>query len=59
MDLGAPTDKDGVIETYEHEDSVYSVDWCAGEAWIFASLSFNGNFFIHQVPLEEKYKIII
>jgi len=52
-------DRDGVIEQYEHEDTIYSLDWSAAEAWVFATLSYNGVFYIHNVPTEEKYKIII
>jgi len=52
-------DKDALIETYEHEDTIYSIEWSAAEAWIFASISYNGAFFINTVPSEEKYNIMI
>ena len=47
--------KDALVETYEHEDTINSVEWSASEAWIFASVSYNGAFFINTVPPEEKY----
>jgi EARP and GARP complex-interacting protein 1 len=42
------------------EDSVYSVCWSPGSAWIYASLSYtNGKITIGQVPSAEKYKILL
>jgi hypothetical protein len=52
-------DKDALIETYEHEDSIHAIEWSASDAWIFASISYNGTFFINTVPSEEKYNIMI
>ena len=53
------SDKDGIIEQFEHEDSIYAIEWSAAEAWYFATLSYNGIFYVHNVPNDEKYKIII
>jgi WD40 repeat protein len=58
----AEEQSDGLIKTYnEHEDSVYSVAWSRSEvdAWVFASLSFDGRVVINEVPQEEKYKILL
>lgn len=52
-------DKDAVIETYEHEDTIHGIEWSAADAWTFASISYNGAFFINAVPSEEKYNIMI
>jgi len=41
----------------EHEDSVYSVSW--GDAWVYASLSYDGRLVVHQVPSAEKYSILL
>ena len=41
----------------EHEDSVYSVAW--GDAWAFASLSYDGKLAVNLVPSEEKYAILL
>jgi WD40 repeat protein len=51
---------DKLIKTYEeHEDSVYSVAWSCCDAWIFASLSYDGRVVINHVPPAEKYKILL
>lgn len=51
---------DKLIQTYtEHEDSVYSVAWSSSEAWVFASLSFDGRVAISHVSPAEKYKILL
>ncbi len=51
---------DKLIKTYdEHEDSVYSVAWSCCDAWIFASLSYDGRMVINHVPPAEKYKILL
>ena len=42
-----------------HEDSVYSTSWSASDAWIFASLSYDGRVAINRVPDSEKYKILL
>jgi WD40 repeat protein len=50
---------DGVIAVYEeHEDSVYAVRWSTADAWVFASLSYDGRFVINHVPSNEKYAIL-
>lgn len=51
--------KDEVICTYEeHEDSVYSAVWSAADAWVFASLSYDGRLVINHVPSQEKFAIL-
>jgi len=50
---------DGLISTQEHDDTVYAVDWAAGDAWIYASISYNGTIVINHVPSHEKYKILL
>eukprot|EP00743_Colponemidia_sp_Colp-15_P002149 GILK01002331.1.p1 GENE.GILK01002331.1~~GILK01002331.1.p1 ORF type:complete len:364 (+),score=57.69 GILK01002331.1:43-1092(+) len=53
-------DGDILIKTFEeHEDSVYSVTWSCCDAWIFASLSYDGRVAINHVPPAEKYKILL
>ncbi|XP_070556827.1 EARP and GARP complex-interacting protein 1-like isoform X2 [Ptychodera flava] len=52
--------EDGVIATYEeHEDSVYTAEWCVADPWLFASLSYDGRLVINHVPRAEKYKILL
>jgi len=51
-------DKDALIQTYEHEDSIHAVEWSASDAWIFASISYNGTFYINTVPSEEKWIVL-
>ena len=43
----------------QHDDSVYAVAWSAGDPWIFASLSYDGQVVINTVPQDQKYKIIL
>ena len=50
---------DEVIHCYEeHEDSVYSAVWSAADAWVFASLSYDGRLVINHVPSQEKFSIL-
>lgn len=51
--------RDEVIATYEeHEDSVYSAVWSSADAWVFASLSYDGRMVINHVPAKEKFSIL-
>ncbi len=43
----------------QHEDSVYGVAWSACDAWVFASVSYDGHVVINHVPAAEKYKILL
>lgn len=52
-------DQDKLIQRNELEDSVLSVDWSAGDAWTFAGVSYNGTFFLNNVPPKTKYDILI
>jgi WD40 repeat protein len=53
-------DGDSLVKTYEeHEDSVYTVAWSPCDAWIFASLSYDGRVVVNHVPPTEKYKILL
>ena len=51
--------KDEVIQRYEeHEDSVYTAVWSTADAWVFASLSYDGRLVINHVPNQEKFAIL-
>eukprot|EP00928_Gymnodinium_smaydae_P010859 TRINITY_DN14088_c0_g2_i1.p1 TRINITY_DN14088_c0_g2~~TRINITY_DN14088_c0_g2_i1.p1 ORF type:complete len:370 (-),score=61.12 TRINITY_DN14088_c0_g2_i1:122-1231(-) len=51
---------DGLVKRYEeHDDSCYSCCWSASDAWIFASISYDGKLVINRVPDEEKYRILL
>ena len=51
--------KDEVIQRYEeHEDSVYAAVWSTADAWVFASLSYDGRLVINHVPDQEKFAIL-
>lgn len=53
----APADE--VLAKFEeHEDSVYSAVWSVSDAWIFASLSYDGRLVINHVPQQEKLSIL-
>eukprot|EP01104_Vermistella_antarctica_P012213 TRINITY_DN3495_c0_g2_i1.p1 TRINITY_DN3495_c0_g2~~TRINITY_DN3495_c0_g2_i1.p1 ORF type:complete len:388 (-),score=91.05 TRINITY_DN3495_c0_g2_i1:236-1399(-) len=50
---------DHLIQTFEeHDDSVYAVAWSVADAYLFASLSFDGRVVINFVPQEEKDRIL-
>jgi len=50
---------DGVVRVFDdHEESVYSCEWSAGDPWIFGSLSYDGRVIINKVPRAVKYKIL-
>ncbi|CRG97779.1 conserved Plasmodium protein, unknown function [Plasmodium gallinaceum] len=49
-----------LIKTYkDHEESVYQGKWSKTDAWIFASLSYDGKCVVNSVPNEQKYKILL
>ena len=53
-------DTDQLIGTLsDHEESVYALEWSACDAWVFASMSYDGRLVISQVPSAEKYKILL
>eukprot|EP00731_Ephydatia_muelleri_P009048 Em0004g1386a len=55
----SPPAKDEVVQVYqEHEDSVYSAKWSLSDAWVFASLSYDGRLVISHVPSSEKFRIL-
>ncbi|VDP89280.1 unnamed protein product [Echinostoma caproni] len=52
--------RDGLIARLEqHEDSVYAVDWSPVDPWYFASVSYDGNLLINQVPEPVKMHILL
>ncbi len=52
---------DMCIQRSEHqaESSVYDIAWSVCDAWLYASLSFDGQVNINHVPSKEKYKILL
>ena len=59
---GGSAPADSLIKTYdEHEDSVYGAVWSCSEtdAWLFATLSYDGRVVINHVPASEKYRILL
>lgn len=56
---GGKVPPDEVIAKFEeHEDSVYSVVWSTADAWVFASLSYDGRLVLNHVPPQEKFSIL-
>eukprot|EP01084_Bolivina_argentea_P071693 130272_1 len=52
--------EDRLIKTYkEHEESVYWSSWSTNNAWVFASLSYDGRVVINHVPAATKYEILL
>eukprot|EP01083_Nonionella_stella_P036430 99399_1 len=59
-DYNGEVDSDRLIGTLtDHEESVYAVEWSCCDAWIYASLSYDGRVGINHVPSNEKYKILL
>lgn len=49
-----------LVKTYrQHEESVYYTSWSANNAWVFASLSYDGRMVVNHVPRATKYKILL
>ncbi len=55
---GVPQADEVIAKFEEHEDSVYSAVWSSADAWIFASLSYDGRLVINHVPQQEKFAIL-
>jgi WD40 repeat protein len=47
------------VARYEHSDSVYGVAWAAADAWLYASVGYDGKMIVNHVPSKEKYKILL
>eukprot|EP00808_Paulinella_micropora_P008209 g23107.t1 len=62
-DLEDPTNRkegDRLLQKFdEHEQSVYGVAWSWFMAWVFVSVSWDGQVIINHVPPAEKYKILL
>lgn len=57
---GEATAADVEVSCFDlHDDAVYGLAWSAADAWIFASLSFDGRLVLNHVPTPEKYKILL
>lgn len=47
------------ISRFEHGDSVYGMAWGAADAWIYATVGYDGKVVLNHVPSQEKYKILL
>jgi WD40 repeat protein len=47
------------VSRYEHGDSVYGMAWGASDAWIYATVGYDGKVVLNHVPSREKYKILL
>lgn len=47
------------VARYEHVDSVYGMAWSAADAWVYATLGYDGKIALNHVPSKEKYKILL
>lgn len=47
------------VARYEHTDSVYGTAWGAADAWLYASVGYDGKVLVNHVPSKEKYKILL
>ena len=50
---------DKEIKTFEFEDSVYSVAWSAADAFVLASVSYDGQLAVNHVCPQEKNRILL
>jgi len=52
--------EDSLVKSYsDHEDSVYGAAWSAKDAFIFATLSYDGRIVVNHVPPAMKFKILL
>lgn len=52
--------EDKLVQRFgEHEESVYGLEWSYADAWVFASLSYNGRVAFSRVPRGEKYNVLL
>ena len=57
--VGGNKEEEGLVRLYdEHEDSAYCVSWAAFTPWIFASVSYNGNLIVNEIPSALKVRIL-
>lgn len=47
------------VARYEHADSVYGMTWSAADAWVYATVGYDGKVALNHVPSKEKYKILL
>ena len=47
------------VSRFEHGDSVYGMAWGAADAWIYATVGYDGKVVLNHVPSKEKYKILL
>jgi WD40 repeat protein len=47
------------VSQHEHMDSVYAISWGAADAWVYASVGYDGKAILSHVPSKEKYKILL
>lgn len=47
------------VARYEHADSVYGMAWSSADAWVYATLAYDGKVALNHVPSKEKYKILL
>lgn len=47
------------VARYEHVDSVYGMVWSAADAWVYATVGYDGKVALNHVPSKEKYKILL
>ena len=47
------------VARYEHIDSVYGMAWSAADAWVYATVGYDGKVVLNHVPSKEKYKILL
>jgi WD40 repeat protein len=40
-------------------EAIYAAKWAASEAWMYATVSWDGTMALHHVPSKEKYKILL
>lgn len=52
--------RDGLLAKLDtHEESVYAVDWSPIDAWVFASVNYDGTVSVNRVPDPIKLDILL
>jgi hypothetical protein len=43
----------------QSKDTISHLCWSDNDPWVFASIGYDNKFVIHQIPYEERYKILM
>ena len=59
LDSEPSANADKKVASFEHSDACYASSWGAADAWVYATVGYQGKVMLHHVPSKEKYKILL